>query len=57
MQLKKALSVKTHFWVLVRISVSSDIDAASINLVDTDIKENAALERTLEMLSQHHLYA
>ena len=32
-----------------RISVSADIDAASTNLVDTDIKENAALEKTLEM--------
>ena len=32
-----------------RISVSADTDAASINLVDTDIKEYAALERTLEM--------
>ena len=32
-----------------RISVSADINAASANIVDTDMKENAALERTLEM--------
>ena len=31
------------------ISVPADIDVASTNLVDTDIKENAALERALEM--------
>ena len=32
-----------------RIFVSADINAAPANLVDTDIKENAALERALEM--------